>query len=122
MVAFSTDQFVMFRLSDAGKAAAQRKLAAAIMEPAFQSAFNVVKGAAPARLDVADTAFDECGKKAIRDVAEADGRRSMLGSIALGHATAASAKNAIYDVVTRHFNGQIDDARAVAELASALAD
>ena len=41
------------------------------MEPAFQSAFNVVKGAAPARLDVADTAFDECGKKAIRDVAEA---------------------------------------------------
>lgn len=122
MVAFSSDQFVMFRLSDAGKAAAQRKLAAAIMEPAFQSAFNVVKGAAPARLDVADTAFDECGKKAIRDVAEADGRRSMLGSIALGHATAASVKNAIYDVVTRHFNGQIDDARAVAELASALAD
>jgi glucose/mannose transport system substrate-binding protein len=122
MVAFSTDQFVMFRLPDAGKAAAQLKLASAIMEPGFQSAFNVVKGAAPARLDVADTAFDECGRKAIRDVAEADGRRSMLGSIALGHATAASAKNAIYDVVTRHFNGQIDDAKAVAELASALAD
>lgn len=122
MVSFSADQFVMFRLADAGKAGAQQRLALAIMDPAFQADFNRVKGAAPARLDVPDTGFDDCGKKAIRDVAEADGRRTLLGSIALGHATAASTKNAIYDVVTRHFNGQIDDARAVAELASALAD
>lgn len=122
MVSFSTDQFVMFRLEDAGKAAAQRKLASAIMEPGFQAAFNRVKGAAPARTDVPDTGFDDCGKKAIRDVAEAAGGNGMLGSIALGHATSASAKNAIYDVVTRHFNGQLDDARAVAELAAALAD
>jgi len=112
----------MFKLSAADKSSAQRKLSDAKKETHIQSPINVDMGEAPARLDVADTAFDECGKKAIRDVAEADGRRSMLGSIALGHATAASAKNAIYDVVTRHFNGQIDDARAVAELASALAD
>lgn len=45
-----------------------------------------------------------------------------LGTYAGNDFAAASAKNAIYDVVTRHFNGQIDDARAVAELASALAD
>jgi glucose/mannose transport system substrate-binding protein len=95
------------------------KLAAAIMDPAFQSAFNVVKGSAPARTDVPDTAFDDCGKKAIKDVAEANKSNTMLGSMAHGHAVPASIKNAFYDVITRHFNGQIDDKKAVADLLSA---
>jgi len=118
-VAFNTDQFVMFKLADANKAAAQQKLAAAIMEPGFQSAFNVVKGSAPARTDVSDAAFDDCGKKAIKDVAEASKAGTLVGSIAHGHAVPASIKNAFYDVITRHFNGQIDDKKAVAELVSA---
>jgi len=118
-VAFNTDQFVMFKLNDADKSAAQVKLAAAIMEPGFQSAFNVVKGSAPARSDVPDTAFDECGKKAIHEVAEASRNNTLLGSIAHGHAVPASLKNAFYDVITRHFNGQIDDKKAVTELVSA---
>ena len=119
VVTFNTDAFVMFKLADANKAAAQQKLAVAIMDPAFQSAFNAVKGAAPARLDVPDTAFDECGKKAIKDVAEASKGNTLIGSIAHGHAVPASIKNAFYDVITRHFNGQINDKKAVAELVSA---
>ncbi len=118
-VAFNTDQFVMFKLADPGKATAQQKLAAAIMEPGFQSAFNVVKGSAPARTDVPDTAFDDCGKKAIKDLAEANKAGTLVGSIAHGHAVPASIKNAFYDVITRHFNGQIDDKKAVAELVAA---
>ena len=118
-VAFNSDQFVMFKLNDADKAAAQLKLAAAIMEPGFQSAFNVVKGSAPARTDVPDTAFDDCGKKAIKDVADANKANTLVGSIAHGHAVPASIKNAFYDVITRHFNGQIDDRKAVAELVAA---
>jgi glucose/mannose transport system substrate-binding protein len=118
-VAFNTDQFAMFKLGDGQKTAAQMKLAADVMDPAFQSSFNVVKGAAPARLDVPDAAFDACGKKAIRDVAEASRNDTLVGSIALGHAVPASLKNAFYDVITRHFNGQIDDRKAVAELVSA---
>src|SRR5439155_20364042 len=47
VVSFNTDQFAMFKLTDPQKQAAQTKLAAAIMDPAFQSAFNVVKGSAP---------------------------------------------------------------------------
>jgi glucose/mannose transport system substrate-binding protein len=31
----------------------------------------------------------------------------------------ASIKNAFYDVITRHFNGQIDDKKAVAEMVAA---
>src|ERR1700704_1340295 len=118
-VSFNSDQFVMFKVGE-DKAAAQAKLASAIMEPGFQSAFNVVKGSVPARIDVPDTAFDACGKKAIKDLAEANKKDTLVGSIAHGHAVPASIKNAIYDVVTRHFNGQLDDKKAVAALASAL--
>lgn len=116
---FNTDNFAMFKLSDPAKTAAQMKMAADVMDPAFQSSFNVIKGAAPARSDVSDAAFDECGKKAIKDVAEASKNNTLVGSIAHGHAVPASMKSAFYDVITRHFNGQIDDKKAVAELVSA---
>jgi glucose/mannose transport system substrate-binding protein len=118
MVSFNSDQFAMFKVGG-DKAAAQVKLASAIMDPGFQSAFNVVKGSAPARTDVPDTAFDDCGKKAIKDLAEASKSGTLVGSMAHGHAVPASIKNAFYDVITRHFNGQLDDKKAVAALASA---
>ena len=66
-----------------------------------------------------DTAFDACGKKAIKDLAEANTKNTLVGSIAHGHAAPAAIKNAFYDVITRHFNGQIDDKKAVIELAAA---
>jgi glucose/mannose transport system substrate-binding protein len=117
-VSFNSDQFALFKVG-ADKAEAQIKLASAIMDPGFQSAFNVVKGSVPARTDVPDTAFDDCGKKGMKDLAEANRANTLVGSIAHGHAVPASIKNAFYDVITRHFNGQIDDKKAVAELASA---
>ncbi len=118
-VSFNTDQFVMFKVGE-DKAAAQAKLASAIMDPSFQSAFNVVKGSVPARTDVPDTAFDACAKKGMKDLAEANKNNTLVGSIAHGHAVPASLKNAIYDVVTRHFNGRLNDKEAVAALADAL--
>ncbi|WP_280154193.1 ABC transporter substrate-binding protein [Piscinibacter sp. XHJ-5] len=118
-VSFNSDQFAMFKLGG-DKAAAQAKLASAIMDPAFQSAFNVVKGSVPARTDVPDAAFDACGKKGMKDLAEASAKNTLVGSIAHGHAVPASIKNAIYDVITRHFNGQLDDKKAVAELVAAV--
>ena len=71
------------------------------MSPAFQSAFNVVKGSVPARTDVPDDAFDDCGKKGMEDLAEANKNGTLFGSMAHGHAAPAAVKNAIYDVVTR---------------------
>jgi len=119
MVSFNSDQFAMFKVKGAEKEAAQQKLAAAIMDKGFQSAFNVVKGSVPARTDVPDTAFDACGKKGIKDLAEANQKNTLVGSIAHGHAVPASIKNAFYDVITRHFNGQLDDKKAVAAMAAA---
>lgn len=117
-VTFNADQFALFKVG-ADKVAAQNKLASAILDPGFQSAFNVVKGSAPARTDVPDTAFDDCGKKAIKDLAEANKSNRLVGSMAHGHAVPASIKNAFYDVITRQFNGQIDAKKAAAEMASA---
>ena len=117
-VTFNADQFALFKVG-ADKVGAQNKLATAILEPGFQSAFNVVKGSAPARTDVPDTAFDDCGKKAIKDLAEANKSGRLLGSLAHGHAVPASIKNAFYDVITRQFNGQLDSKKAAAEMAAA---
>ncbi|MFT3954572.1 MAG: ABC transporter substrate-binding protein [Piscinibacter sp.] len=120
-VSFNSDQFALFKVGG-DKAAAQTKLASAIMEPGFQSAFNVVKGSAPARTDVPNTAFDDCGKKAMADLAEANTKGTLVGSMAHGHAVPASIKNAFYDVITRHFNGQIDSKAAVKEMVAAASN
>ena len=119
-VTFNSDQFAMFKVS-ADKIPAQMQMASAIESPTFQSAFNVVKGSVPARTDVPDTDFDDCGKKAIKDLAEANTNGTLFGSMAHGHANPAAVKNAIYDVVTRQFNGDLSSDDAVKELVSAVA-
>ncbi|MBE1282752.1 MAG: extracellular solute-binding protein [Rhodobacteraceae bacterium] len=118
-VTFNADQFAMF---DQGGvvSAEQAALASAILSPSFQSAFNVVKGSVPARTDVSDEAFDACGKAGMKDLAAAAASNNLFGSMAHGHANPASVKNAIYDVVTAHFNGEYDSATAVEELVDAV--
>jgi glucose/mannose transport system substrate-binding protein len=119
-VTFNSDQFAMFKVA-ADKVPAQMEMAAAIESPTFQSAFNVVKGSAPARSDVSNEAFDACGKKAIADLAEADKSGKLFGSMAHGHANPAAVKNAIYDVVTREFNGELTADEAIVYLRAAVA-
>jgi glucose/mannose transport system substrate-binding protein len=121
IVTFNSDQFVAFKVG-AEQQDAQLKLAAAVEDPGFQSAFNVVKGSAPARTDVSDADFDECGKKAIKDLAEAAGSGKLMGSMAHGHANPAAVKQAMYDVITKNFNGQLDSAAATKELVTAVAN
>ena len=119
-VTFNSDQFMMFKVGDDQKHA-QLLMASAIESPSFQSAFNVVKGSVPARTDVPNDAFDDCGKKGMADLAEANTKGTLYGSMAHGHAAPAAIKNAVYDVVTRHFNGEMDSAAAAKALAEAVA-
>ncbi len=118
-VTFNADQFAMFNQGGA-VSAEQAALASAILSPAFQSAFNVVKGSVPARTDVSDEAFDDCGKQGIADLRAAASSGNLFGSMAHGHANPASVKNAMYDVITAHFNGDYDAEDAVEELVSAV--
>ncbi len=121
-VTFNSDQFAMFAVEGEGKMAAQSAMASAIMNPTFQSAFNVVKGSVPARTDVPNDAFDDCGKKGMADLAEANTSGKLFGSMAHGHAAPAAVKNAVYDVVTAAFNGEYaDGAAAATALAEAVA-
>jgi glucose/mannose transport system substrate-binding protein len=119
-VTFNSDQFAMFNVASAEAQASQAAMATAIMSPAFQSAFNVVKGSVPARTDVSPDAFDACGQQGMADLAAAADAGTLLGSMAHGHANRAAVKNAIYDVVTAAFNGEYDAETAVAELVTAV--
>ena len=118
MVSFNSDQFMMFKVG-ADSQGAQTKLAKAIMNPSFQSEFNVVKGSVPARTDVPNTAFDDCGKKGMADLADANKSGQLVGSMAHGHAVPASIKNGFYDVITGHFNGTMTSAAAAKAMAEA---
>ena len=118
-VTFNSDQFAMF--SGSGSSEAQKAMASSVMNPVFQSAFNVVKGSVPARTDVPDMMFDGCGKKCMADLAAANAAGSLFGSMAHGHTVPAGIKNAMYDVVTAHFNGEYSAEDAAAEMVAAVA-
>ena len=118
-VTFNSDQFALFAVGE-DRRDEQIELAKAIMSPSFQSAFNVVKGSVPARTDVSNEAFEACGRKGMADLAEANDKGTLFGSMAHGHAAPASVKNALYDVVTAHFNGEYGSKDAVEELVAAI--
>jgi glucose/mannose transport system substrate-binding protein len=118
-VSFNSDQFVMFQVGE-DRQKAQQELAKSIMSPEFQVAFNTVKGSVPARTDISDEAFDACGKKGMADLKEAAGNDTLVGSMAHGHSAPAAVKNAMYDVITNHFNGGMSSEEAVTQLVSAV--
>ena len=119
-VTFNSDQFVMFKVA-AAKQGAQSFMASAVMSPEFQIAFNTVKGSVPARTDVSDAEFTASGKKGMKDLAEAARNGTLFGSLAHRHGAPAAEMEAIYDVVTGHFNGAYTDEQAVKALADAVA-
>ncbi len=117
-VSFLSNQFAMFKVS-ADKVEAQNAMATASFDPKVQAEFNVLKGSVPARTDISDAAFDACGKRAMKELAAASKANTLVGSMAHGHASPTSVKNGFYDVVTRHFNGQLDNKKAVQEMLAA---
>ena len=105
-VVYNSDMFGMFDVP-ADRKAAQVQLATDTMSKSFQSAFNVVKGSVPARTDVADTAFDACGKKGIADLKAATEKGTLFGSLAQGYGAPPAVANAYKDVVTKFVHGEI---------------
>jgi glucose/mannose transport system substrate-binding protein len=119
-VIYNTDMFAMFDVA-ADRKAAQLALADATMSKSFQSAFNVVKGSVPARMDVSDAAFDMCGKKGIADVKAANDKGTFVGSMAQNYAQPPAVAGAYHDVVTKFFHGEIKSSdAAVVELVKAI--
>ena len=119
-VTFNADQFAMFNVGE-DRVPAQAVMASEILSKEFQVAFNVVKGSAPARIDVSDEAFDTCGKKAIADLIAANDAGTMVGSQGLSHTNRAAVKNAFSDAVTAFFNGELTAEEAAEEMADTVA-
>jgi len=119
IVTFNSDQFAMFEVGAADRKS-QMEMAKSVISPVFQSAFNVVKGSAPARTDVPNSDFDACGKKGMTDLASANMNGTLIGSMAHGHANPAGIKNAMYDVITNHFNTKQSSTDAVKALVAAV--
>jgi glucose/mannose transport system substrate-binding protein len=107
-------------VTDASAQEAQLAMASAVMSPEFQVAFNLVKGSVPARTDIPSDQFDACGQMGMAQLAEAAASGGLFGSMAHGHANPPSVQNAMYDVITAHFNGEYDAETAAAELVTAV--
>lgn len=121
-VIYNSDMFGMFNVPDDRKAA-QVALATATLSKSFQSAFNVVKGSVPARVDVPDTDFDACGKKGMSDLKKANEGGTLFGSLAQGYGAPPAIANAYKDVVTKFVHGQIKTSdEAVKQLVQAIDD
>lgn len=118
-VTFNSDQFAMFD-QNGSVSNEQAALAGAILSPTFQIAFNKVKGSVPARTDLDVSELDACGQQGYEEFKAASASGNLYGSFAHGHANKAAVKNAMYDVVTAHFNGEYDSAAAVDELVTAV--
>jgi len=116
---FNSDQFVFFK-NGPGSAKARNALASTLMQSDLQRDLNLVTGAAPARVDVAKDAFNQCGEQAISDMRSANMRRTIMGSVAMGNANPPAVKTAIYKVVSDHLYGRLSDLQAVQLLQLAI--
>ncbi len=109
-VLFSSDQFFMFRV-DPERELAQKELVKTMMNASFQEQFSMIKGSVPARTDIIGTSMDSISQKGIQDVISASNNESFLGSMAHGYAVTPAVQNAMYDVITRHFNGEYSSSK-----------
>ncbi|GHB47878.1 putative sugar-binding periplasmic protein [Pseudovibrio japonicus] len=116
---FITDFFAFFDVSEENQSG-QQAMASALMSPKFQEEFNLIKGSIPARADVPSANFDSCGQQAITDIAEANAKGTLIGSLAHGHAQTPAVQLAIFDLVTEHFNSDMSSEDAVEELLHAV--
>lgn len=117
---FNADQHVLFKQGQ-GSRQTKLSLASTLMNPDFQTELNIKTGASPARVDVSTSPFDECGKKGIEGMRSANMRRTLMGSVAMGNAHVSSVKEGVYDVVHRHFMGQLTDEKAAQLLHGVIA-
>ena len=101
---FNIDSFAIFRLKNTANLQAEKDMAAAIMSPEFQEAFNLTKGSIPVRLNSDMSKFDDCARLSARDFLATARTNSLVPSIAHGMAVSSAAEGAIRDVVSQLWN------------------
>ncbi len=110
----------LFAQTDAELAQAQEVLATAIMDPEVQVAFNVAKGAIPARGDVDTSALDACAQATLAGFGSNDTGGTAVPTFAGTHAANAAVVGAATDAITEFFNSDMTPDDGVATLADAI--
>ena len=115
------DAFAFFKTKDADKQAGQAAMAAGILDKNFQEAFSLKKGSIPARNDISSAQFDECGKAAFADRAQAGAAKKSLPSLTHNAATSEEKTGVFLDTVSSFFEGSaMTSQQAVDRLVSGL--
>jgi glucose/mannose transport system substrate-binding protein len=117
---FNVDSLAMFKVKGEDKVRAQKDLAAAVMSPQFQEAFNLNKGSIPVRMNMDLSRFDDCAKASAKDFAASAQAGTLVPSIAHGMAVPAAVEGAIKDVVSQFWNNdRMTPKEAMSRLVSA---
>jgi len=117
---FVIDAFGMFKLDDATLTAGQDAWAKAIMDPAVQKQFNLIKGSIPARSDVPVDDFDDCAKRSFADRETAVANGAMLGGLTEGFAAQPQFAGVFTDVVSKFFVTDMSSQEAVQALVDGI--
>ena len=114
------NSLTFFAQPDADAARAQNVLASAIMDPDVQVAFNLAKGAIPARTDVDMSQLDSCARQTAQDFSASDKAGTAVPTFAGTHAAPAGIVGAVTDVVTEFFNSDMAPGTAAEQLAESV--
>jgi len=111
----------LFTQTDPDLIRGQEVLASAIMDPEVQVAFNLAKGAIPARTDIDLAAMDACAQATSAALATNDAGGTAVPTFAGTHAANAAIVGAATDAVTGFFNSDLTAADGATALADAIA-
>ncbi len=110
----------LFTQTDPDLIKGQEVLASAIMDKGVQVAFNIAKGAIPARNDVDMTALDPCAQATAASMAANDAGGTAVPTFAGTHAANASVVGAATDAITGFFNSDMTAEAGATALADAI--
>ncbi|MEO6920583.1 MAG: ABC transporter substrate-binding protein [Collimonas sp.] len=116
---FNVDSFAMFKQNNPVAEKAQLALAATVMSPEFQEAFNLNKGSIPVRKGISRDKFDACAQRSMDDLAVAEKNNGFVPSLASNMAQPSSTTGAMIDVITQFMNSTQDPKKAAELLAKA---
>ncbi len=115
---FNVDSFIMFKQKDAGAQEAQKAMAGLILQPEFQTVFNVNKGSIPVRLGMPRAPFDDPALRSMNAFSGSAASGDLVPSMAHEMAVFPAVRGAIMDVVTNYYNSDLSAQAAATRLAS----
>ena len=110
----------LFTQTDPDLIKGQEVLASAIMDKDVQVAFNIAKGAIPARNDVDMTALDACAQATAAAMSANDAGGTAVPTFAGTHAANSSVVGAATDAITGFFNSDMTAEAGATALADAI--